>query len=682
VRKAPTNKPLLYTAIGALSLAVPFACGSGDELMNHSYGQPSLGGSGPGVSVGTGPSGGTGAGSGASFGAGGTGGSGPPMCDDSLKRCPHTFSYTGMGNETTVEVRGSFAPNGWTSGVMMTKTANTWSASVPIPYNQDVQYKFLVNGTNWITDPNNPNRVSDGLGGENSDLPPATCASWTCASVPPSGDLDWSSQILYFVFVDRWNDGNPANNGAPVPNVPPAANWQGGDYAGVTQKIQAGYFTDLGVTALWITVPMQNPDVAGLGTDGKLYSAYHGYWPMILDQTEPRFGTMAELQGLVSAAHAAKLKVIFDYAMHHVHVSAPVYTQNPSWFWPNNYNGQSCVCGSGNCPWDGPTATLCWFADYLPTFNFTSAQARQFSVQNALFWVQQTGADGFRLDAVKQIDSSWIVDMRTAAGAMIEPMSMKHFYMVGETFTGDQNLIKSYVDPATKLDGQFDFPLRQHLLTSLLIKSTPLSDLEGFMSQNDGFYGPNAIMSTFIGNHDVPRAIHFGEDQPLWTDPWADGKDRNWSNQPSLPGGTRAFERLANVFTILLTTKGIPLIYYGDEVGMPGAGDPDNRRFMEWSTYTAGQALLLGRIKKLTALRKAHKALFYGTRTTLSITNDTWAYQTVSGADTVYVALNRSDSPQAVTGLPSGPLTDQLGAGAVMGPSVMVPPRSSMVLTP
>jgi glycosidase len=361
-----------------------------------------------------------------------------------------------------------------------------------------------------------------------------------------------------------------------------------------------------------------------------------------------------------------------------------VYAQNPSWFWPNNYNGQSCICGSANCPWDGPTSTLCWFADYLPTSNFTNIEARQASVANALFWVQQSGADGFRLDAVKQIDPSWIIDMRATATAMIEPTSMKHFYMVGETFTGDQNLIKSYVDPATKLDGQFDFPLRQHLLTSLLMRSTPLTDLEGFMNQNDGFYGPDAIMSTFIGNHDVPRSIHFAEDSPLWSDAWADGKDRNWSNQPSLPSGTSAFERLANAFTVILTTKGIPLIYYGDEIGMPGGGDPDNRRFMEWdaSSYSAGQTLLLGKIKKLTALRKAHKALWYGTRMTLSITADAWAYQMTSGSDNVYVALNRSDSAQQVTGLPSGALTNQLGSGMVMGPSVMVPPRTAMVLVP
>src|SRR4029077_12599630 len=152
------------------------------------------------------------------------------------------------------------------------------------------------------------------------------------------GDLEWSQAILYFVFVDRFYDGNPANNGAQVAGVAPAANYQGGDYAGVTKKIQDGYFTDLGVNTLWLTVPMDNPEVSGLGTDGKEYSAYHGYWPQNLDQTEERFGSLAELKSLVDAAHGKGLKVILDYAMNHVHASAPVYAQHPDWFWPQDLN--------------------------------------------------------------------------------------------------------------------------------------------------------------------------------------------------------------------------------------------------------------------------------------------------------------------------------------------------------
>jgi glycosidase len=668
---------LFLTVSGALALAMPFACGSSD-LQSHSYSPPTgVGGFDPGMvgpAVGTG----TGTGSGNPAGTGGAGGSGPPVCDDSLKRCDHVFTYAGMGNETTVEVHGSF--DGWGPGVPMVKDASGWSATAQVPYNADILYKFVINGSSWIPDPANANQVSDGFGGFNSKLDAFTCDPYSCAPAPPMGDLDWSQQVLYFVFVDRFLDGNPANNGAQVSGVQPAANYQGGDYAGVTKKITDGYFTDLGITALWLTVPMDNPEVSGLGTDGKLYSAYHGYWPQNLDKTEERFGTIAELKGLVDAAHAKGLKVILDYAMNHVHQSSPVYAQHPDWFWPSDLNGQSCICGSAACGWDSGNAKQCWFADYLPDFNFTVDAARKFSVDNAITWVKNTGADGFRLDAVKHIETSWITDLRARVTSDIEPGSMKHFYMVGETFTGQQDLIKSFIDPVTKLDGQFDFPLRLNLLQSMLIKSNKVSDLEAFMNQNDGYYG-DAIMSTFIGNHDVPRAIHFAQDQPLWSDPWADGKDKNWSNQPGLPGGTSAFERLANVYTILFTSKGIPLIYYGDEVGMPGAGDPDNRRMMQWSGYSAGQTALLAKVKKLTAIRKGHKALWYGTRTTLSVGDETWAYKMASGTDTVYVAVNRSDSAQSIDKLPGGALTDLLGGGSVTGPTIMVPARSSMILT-
>jgi glycosidase len=669
---------LLLGLTGALALATPFACGSND-LTGHTYMPPGVGGFDPGISGPTGS--GTGTGAGNPTGNGGTGGSGPPVCDDSLKRCDHLFTYVGTGNESSVEVRGDWAaPGSWMSGGAMAKSGNTWSATVQIPYNQDVQYKFVIDGNNWITDPANPNTINNN-GNVNSLLSATTCMDYTCAPPPPMGDVEWSQQILYFVFIDRFSDGNPGNNGSQVANVASAADYQGGDYAGVKAKIDSGYFTDLGITALWITVPMDNPEVSGLGTDGKNYSAYHGYWPQNLDKTEERFGSMAELQALVTSAHAKNIKVIIDYAMNHVHQSSPVYAQHPDWFWPNDINGQSCICGSSACGWDSSNAKRCWFADYLPDFNFTVDAARKFSVDNAIWWLQQTGADGYRLDAVKHIETSWITDLRSRVKTDIEPTTMHHVYMVGETFTGDANLIETFIDPNTMLDGQFDFPLRVQLVSNVLMRQGSMSDLEGLMKKDDGIFS-NALMSTFMGNHDVPRSIHFAADQPLWGDPWADGKDKNWQNQPSLPTGTSAFERMATAFTILFTNKGIPLIYYGDEVGMPGAGDPDNRRMMQWSGYSAGQTLLLGKVKKLTAIRKAHKALWYGTRTTLSVNNDTWAYKMVADTDTVYVVVNRGDSAQQVGGLPGGTLNDELNGGTASGPTVTVQPRSAMILTP
>ena len=389
---------------------------------------------------------------------------------------------------------------------------------------------------------------------------------------------------------------------------------------------------------------------------------------------------MADLQAVVASAHTKKIKVILDYAMNHVHITSPVYAQHNDWFWPLDFSGKHCICGV-DCAWDGPDAKRCWFADYLPDFNFTNAAARDFSVSNVLWWVNQTGADGLRLDAVKHIEDQWVLDLRSRISSEVETVTKQHFYMVGETYTGDQGQIAYYVDPTTKLDGQFDFPLRAQVINSMLLRSAPMSALDGFVQNNLTLYG-GGIMSTFIGNHDVPRVIHFAEDAPLWSDPWAGGKDRAWSGQPGLPGGISAFERVANAYTLLYTLPGIPLVYYGDEVAMPGGGDPDNRRMMQWSGYSAGQQIVLARLKKLGAIRAAHPSLRRGVRTQLGATNDTIAYKMQAGADIVYVAINRGDGATGIGGLPSGSFTDAITGSAQSGPTVQVPARSAVILVP
>jgi glycosidase len=694
--------------IASLFLA---ACGKDYPLPNPPWGPfipPQTGGGGYGSGGVSGSGGGTQDGGPAVDGGSGDGGpaidggsldggtvdAGPPPCPESNRRCSHEFTYASNNNEeASVEVRGSFRPDGWQRGVPMTLEAGTWKATAPIPWNTQVLYKFRIvlraGGERWVPDPTNPNQVSDGYGGFNSVLAPFTCTSWTCevtgpaCDTPPTdpGVFDWRDAVLYFVLVDRFKDGDPSNNQI-TPNVEAAANWQGGDLAGVLQKLNEGYFTQLGVNALWLSSPADAAESRGLGReDAHYYSGYHGYWPSNLAEVEPRLGTMVLLQQVVEAAHRAGIKVLLDYVMNHVHIESPVYQQHPDWFWPNSKDGHDCICGMG-CSWDNlPDRTRCWFADYLPTFNFTVDAARAFSVDDAVQWVKNTGVDGYRLDAVKHIETSWITELRTRVMYEVEPVRNQHFYMVGETFTGDRAFIKSFLDPCRMLDGQFDFPLRNQVILSLLLRSGPMSDLISFMDQNATFYG-NAIMSTFIGNHDVPRSIHFAQDSPLWTDPWANGRDRNWSNQPGLVAETSAYERLSVAFALLLTNRGIPLIYYGDEIGLPGAGDPDNRRMMTWSGYNAGQNLLLDRVKKLTAVRAAHPALRRGVRTTLFSDHDTWAYSMVDGTDTVYVLLNRSDSARSVGGLPSAALKDALTQETVSGPSVSVAARGFRILTP
>ncbi len=398
--------------------------------------------------------------------------------------------------------------------------------------------------------------------------------------------------------------------------------------------------------------------------------------------------------------------MLFDYAMVHVHTSSSVYTQNVNsgWFTP------FCQCG-GACAQEQYNTT-CWFAPYLAHYDYTNPAASAFTTNAALSLVTTYGNDAFRLDAIKQVDQSWLLGLRSAITSQILPSEMpqQRFYMVGETYDfQNRALIASLIDPATMLDGQFDFPLRIRLVEGILMRSTQnmltpddtswsrnappgMKGIQQFMdgtasaTSNDSYYGATAVMSTFIGNADLPRSIHFAEDTlPSWLSSSADnGQTNGWeSAEPALETEQAVYDRLANVFGLLMTNKGAPLIYYGDEIGLPGAGDPDNRRMMPWSGYNQPQQTLLARIQALGQLRAAHPAMRRGNRTTLDVSEDLWVYEmaTASGdptPDTVYVAINRSDSDLTTTALPAG-LTEQLTMQPEGASPVTIPARQTRI---
>jgi glycosidase len=590
----------------------------------------------------------------------------PMACENPIARCTHEIRFHGP-NATAVQLRGDFAPDGWTAGIAMTRDGDDWVASFEVADEQVVVYKLVVDGE-WIMDPANTRTTPDGYGGRNS------VTRVDCDQCPHRPAIDWRDSIIYFVMIDRFADGDPGNN-VSVPGAEGPGNYLGGDLAGVKQKIEEGYFDSLGFNTLWITAPFDNADGSYQGSDGHRYSGYHGYWPKDLDAVESHIGTEAELVAVIDAAHARGLQVLVDYVMNHVHADSLVYQQNPGWFWPNdNGFGGDCICGSG-CDWN-TQRIRCWFDPFLPDFDFRNGDARRFSVDNAVAWAKRIGLDGFRLDAVKHIETEWLTDLRARIAG--EATWDQPFYMVGETFEGDRNVIKQYVDPATMLDGQFDFPLRANVLRAILRREGSMGDLAGFLDSNDDFYGPGAVMSTFIGNHDVPRVVHIAEDSPQFGE-WDGGKDRAWQNQPQLPSGASAFERLAVGYALLYTIPGVPMVYYGDEVAMPGAGDPDNRRMMQWTGYTANQTGLRDYLAALGRVRAAHPALRRGERTTLGQSNDVLVYRMTAPGDTVFVALNRSDTAQPAVNLPAGDYVDLVTNAPVHAP-VSVPARSALIL--
>jgi len=667
---------------GFVTASLP-GCGT-DEVNNRDYGQP------PDAQVfnpGLGQNGGYGYGGGEVK---------PFVCPDALKRCTQTFTYPD-GGETSVELRGDFGgEDTWVTGKPMAKKGGAWSVDVTVPFDKPVQYKFFLNGTTWTIDDKQPT-VTDPSGNTNNQFAGTKCEPAICeeeGALPP-GVFDWRDSVIYFVFVDRFFNGNTGND-CDVAGVSGGnksiANYQGGDWAGVTQKINEGYFNDLGVNTLWVTVPFDNPQVAGQGVGGDThqYSGYHGYWPKIDSDapaslaTESCFGTLTDLKALVTAAHMKGLKVLFDYAMVHVHSASGIFSAHSDWFWPNNNGkGGNCICGEG-CSWDTlPDRERCWFTGYLPHWNYTNAAARDFSVDNAVEWVKQTGVDGFRADAIKHVDISWLTQLRAKIKTDITAAQTpaQRFYMVGETYDfGNRDVIKAYVDPNTKLDGQFDFPLRKNLVDAVIMRLMPMSDLANFMNGNDYFYGASAVMSTFVGNHDLPRIIHLAANSRPWGDnQGADGKNLAWSGQPGNVTELEAYERLANGFAVLYTNRGAPLVYYGDEIGLPGAGDPDNRRFMQWSPLSTNQKYLRDRLAKLGDIRNKHPALRRGTRTTLEANADVWAYSRITTGDTVYVAVNRSDGDKDVNTLPSGNYTELITGASVSGPKVTLPPRQTRI---
>ena len=431
--------------------------------------------------------------------------------------------------------------------------------------------------------------------------------------------FNWQDAFLYQIMTDRFLDGDPSNN-APTPGVDTDRNWQGGDFAGITAKIDDEYFDAIGANALWISTPVMNTIHSGKGqNDDYQYSAYHAYWPIATGWTDdnplpgittpidPHFGTAAELTTLIGKAHKKGIRILVDLVGNHVHIDSPLWTlhKHDGWF---NTPDNPYVCG-----WDQPIT--CWFTPYLPDIDYTNADVLQTVMDHAVWLIQTFDIDGFRLDAVKHMVMDFTTTIRTRVKTEVSTTGLP-FYMVGETFDGDKNLIASYVGP-DKLDGQFDFPLYFQVRDVLLSQTAGLDQLKGFVEGNDGYYQSRwsgSLMSNFMGNHDVERALSYA-------------------------GGD--FARVRMTQTFLFTSPAIPLIFQGDDIGMEGMADPFNRKMMIFSGLTADQQQTLDHLKKLGKFRLAHRAARYGARTTLEADPTCYAYKLKDGADEVIVVLNR-----------------------------------------
>lgn len=438
---------------------------------------------------------------------------------------------------------------------------------------------------------------------------------------------NWQDLVVYNIMVDRFANGDHTNDGPA--GVEPLIDWHGGDWAGITQKLREGFFDELGVTALWLSTPNDNPDTVHPGSCDRDYTAYHTYWVQASREVENHFGTADDLKELVAEAHSRGIRVMVDWAANHVFVAHPLYQAHEGdWRW-FNYPATNNVdllwqnkCGVLPDGWNS-YAQECWFTEYLPDFNHKNHELIQILTEDALWWVREFDLDGFRVDATKHIRASYMRYLRYRLDREVATFHTP-FYMVGENFIYDYGLIAQNISQH-ELQGQFDFPLYRDVRWAFGQGESHFDDLNSFVYgsfidnqaipgvdwASVGYAPHHTLMGIFLGNHDVSRfsSVMAGHEDS------GDFVCQVFnSGSPPQPTDESIYHRMRLAFTFLFTVRGLPVVYYGDEIGLAGVHDPDNRRPMPFdlSSLSPARAELRAAVARLGQLRGAHPALRTG----------------------------------------------------------------------
>jgi len=411
---------------------------------------------------------------------------------------------------------------------------------------------------------------------------------------------DFHKQIMYFLMVDRFKNGTTSND-RPINNdsVLPKVNFKGGDIQGVVQMIDQGYFKDLGVNTLWLSPILKNPEKA-YGYWNKpptKFSGYHGYWPVSNIKIDERFGNAGALKELLQKAHRQNTNVLLDYVANHVHKEHPLYKQHPDWF-----TSMYLPDGTLNLEkWDSHRLTT-WFDTFLPTIDFSKHKVVEKMTDSAMFWLNNFDIDGFRHDATKHIQ----LDYWRTLTHKIKTQINRPVYQIGETY-GSPQLIRSYINSGM-LNGQFNFNLYDAAVAVFAKDDEPITRLSDALQEALYFYGQHNLMGNISGNQDRVRFISYASGDVRFDE---DGKQAGWDRK-IIVSDTTAYHKLEELQTFNMMIPGVPCIYYGDEYGMPGANDPDNRRMMKFTGLNKYEKKLKQRIKKLIHLRKNSMPLLYG----------------------------------------------------------------------
>jgi glycosidase len=430
----------------------------------------------------------------------------------------------------------------------------------------------------------------------------------------------WEGKTIYQIVTDRFHNGDKSNDQNTFPDNPDR--FHGGDWQGVIDKLD--YLDELGTDVLWLSCPYEN-DRDFMGSDG-----YHGYWPHNFEKAEPGFGSKAKLKELVQKAHDKGMKVMLDVVVNHTGYNHPA-ARDPEfrdWFHRegsrNPFSQYQLERGS---------------LGGLPDLALEKEQVARHIIDVHKSWAEESGVDGFRVDAIRHVPSDFL---REFDGAMKE--GRENFLTVGEVFWNDHHYLARYQKETQ--DTLFDFPLMQALKD--VFGGNPdqgLKDrLKQFQETKEHNMGQAIMDLTKQGGSSMKKLSEvFSHDHayenPRMLSTILDNHDTN--RFLTHAGGDKSKLKLASA--LVFGARGTPSLYYGTESGLEGQMGA-NRKDMEFDADPE----LHQHFQNLIHLRKSSDALRLGTQTELLVEDEAYAFTRVLPGEEVVCCFNNAEVPQTL----------------------------------
>lgn len=505
----------------------------------------------------------------------------------------------------------------------------------------------------------------------------AAVAKDVVAWVKPAAKT-WQEGILYQVVVDRFRgDGGAALDPPATPGLR-----AGGTLDGVRAALESGYFDELGVSALWLSPVYENPPGQLEGRDGQMYEAFHGYWVQGSRSVEPQIGGESALHDLIAAAHARGIGVLLDFVPNHLYEGNERYQQHQADGWFNN-GPDWCVCGiDPGCDW-GSRIQDCWFAPYLPDVRWQSEGSMRETLEDLRFWMRTFDADGVRIDATPMMPR--LATRRIAGLLRQEYAPDRGLFSIGEVFTGPgetgTDALKYFLGP-DGLDAAFDFPLAWAIRSVIAAENGGFYNVEeALVYTESSMAGSGSVLGLMVDNHDMARFL---------TEANGDGGADAWFHPATVPDDSRPYEKLQAAVSLVMTLPGLPVLYYGTEVGLAGGTDPDNRRVLpDEAALSASQQKVLETTRRLGRARACSKALKTGDRKAFLVTERTYGFRRLAQDDAALVMISTEDAPAQIvpplSAVPAGTYVDVLtGETFAVGGGTTIPlaPLSFRILLP